>query len=348
MNADGDSIVANLDVNYINGKKRSKVVTLIGNSKDNTIVGGSKADTINGFSGNNVLTGGKGKDLFIFDATTGSDTITDYTANQDSITVTSDNYSGYTVEDKDVIFSFTGTDNTLTIQNAKDKVITVNGVKDTYNNVHELILTTADNNKTFDLTSETYSAVTMVDGSKTTKSITVIANNNGNSIIGGKGADSITLGNGKDTVVYTSGYGNDTIKNYSADDVIQLGKNTNISKAQIVNVKDSDGNITSSNYVFTIGKNKLTVTDIDNKTITFVDEDDNEILYRKRSRESAYTEAWFLDNEECRMQNAELDSIINNDSKLIGNDYNYEVGSNYINKQINQTLTTNLTKQQNK
>ena len=343
VNADGDSIIANPVVDYINAKSRSKVVALIGNSKNNTIIGGSKADTINGLTGNNVLTGNGGKDVFIVNAANGSDTITDYVAKQDSIVAAAD-YSSYKVEEKDVIFNFSGTNNTLTVKNGKNKIINFNGVDKTFNDVYEFVLpaeTKDDTVTTFDFNESEYSGITKIDASNRKKSVSIIANSSGNSIISGKAADTITLGNGADTIVYTSGYGNDTIKNYSANDVIQLGKNTSISKAQIVAVKDGDGNVTSSNYVFTIGKNKLTVTDIDNKTITFVDNDNNEILYRKRSisanfEERNYAEAWFTQDDNIIA--SELDAILDNNSSIISNDNNYAVETALTGKQFNQQL----------
>ena len=45
VNADGTTIKANADVDYINGKSRSTPVYLIGNTNNNTIVAGTKADT---------------------------------------------------------------------------------------------------------------------------------------------------------------------------------------------------------------------------------------------------------------------------------------------------------------
>ena len=47
------------------------------------------------------------------------------------------------------------------------------------------------------------------------------------------------------------------------------------------------------------------------------------------------------------MQNAELDSILDNSSNVISNDYNYDVNST-LTKQLNQTLVTNLTKPKTK
>ena len=336
-NGDGDTIKANIEVTTINAVKRSKAAYLIGNGNDNTITGGSKNDTIVSMSGNDVVTGGKGKDLFVFDATSGSDTITDYTAKQDSITIAAGVYADYTVDGKNVIMTFTDASsntlaNTLTILNGKDKIITVNGKDDTYNDKTELVLTKNDSGK-FDMNDAKYSLIKTVDGTKTTKGVELIANNNGNTLMGGKGKDILTGGLGADTFVYTTGGGNDTIKSYVAgEDVIQLGKKTTISKAAVVEVKDTEGNVTQANYVFTIGKGKLTVEDGATKPITFIDSDGNSIRY-----DANYISALAPAFEE-RFYAEELESILT-DSKEIAVDY-----TSTIKDSLNQPaipLTTN-------
>ena len=281
------------------------------------------------------MTGNSGKDVFIVNAASGSDTITDYTAKQDSIIATSA-YSTYSVEGKDVIFSFSNTANTLTVKNGKNKVVTLNNVNYTCEDIHELVLTSSDNNKTFDLTNNNYAQITKVDASKTTKSVTLIANSSGNSIIGGKDADTITLGAGKDTVVYMSGYGNDTIKNYSAEnDIIQLGNNTRIDKASVEEVKDTDGNVTHANYVFTIGKNKLTIESGATKTVTFFDDDGNEMNFNAHYtlptnnsaafEERGYNELFADDNYET----SELSTILTKDIEIaIKQDNAADIGLN--------------------
>jgi serralysin len=54
--------------------------TVTGNKLDNVIIGGTGADVINGGAGNDRLTGGGGTDTFVVKAGQGSDTITDFTA----------------------------------------------------------------------------------------------------------------------------------------------------------------------------------------------------------------------------------------------------------------------------
>ena len=150
-------------------------------------------------------------------------------------------------------------------------------------------------------------------------------------IFAGKGKDILTGGDGADTFVYTAGYGNDTISDYSIDDgdIIRLGKKSYISAAKVVN----------DDYVFTIsGKNKLTVTDGASKTITFVDDDDNYINFgRTRSNSSiGFEERWFVDNAEFRMQNDELETILDDKNDFIVDDRNLD----QFNSQENITSLT--------
>ena len=353
-NGDGDTIKANIEVTTLNAAKRSKAAYLIGNGSDNTITGGSKNDTIVSMSGNDVVTGGKGKDLFVFDATSGSDTITDYTAKQDSITIAAGVYADYIVDGKNVIMTFTeagSTSNTLAHTLTMDKIITVNGKDDTYNDKTELVLTKNDSGK-FDMNESKYSLIKTVDGTKTTKGVELIANSNGNTLMGGKGKDILTGGLGADTFVYTTGGGNDTITSYVAgEDVIQLGKKTTISKAAVSEVKDADGNVIQANYVFTIGKGKLTVEDGATKPITFIDSDGNRIRYDADYKSSLNAMSNFEEHfysellEDNNFVSTELDNIIDSNN-LIEVDYKFSDNNNFVNNDFITAFSDNKIKNQ--
>ena len=229
---------------------------------------------------------------------------------------------------KDVIFSI-DENNSLTILNGKDKSITINNQTKVYNDPTEKVLDKKDSGKQ-DFSND--SKIITIDGSKTTKGVEIVGNSNDNTIIAGKGKDILTGGDGADMFVYTAGYGNDTISDYSVDDgdIIRLGKKSYISAAKVV---DDD-------YVFTIsGKNKLTVADGASKMITFVDDDDNYINFgRTRSNSSTgFEERWFVDNAECRMQNDELESILIEKNNLINDELDF---NDQINSQENITSIT--------
>ena len=352
VNSDGNTIKANIEVINVNGSKHSKALTLIGNDENNSLIGGAGADTISGYSGDNILTGGKGKDFFVYVYGEGSDTITDYTPKQDTIQLRDGSISGYTVVDDDVILSVTNYTNgeityataytgSIRIVNGKDKAITIidhegKETNETYNDPTELILTKNDSGK-YDLTTGTYSSIKRVDGTKTTKGVELIANSNGNTLIGGKGKDILTGGRGADTFVYTSGGGNDTIRSYTAgDDIIQLGKKTAITSAAVSEIKDDDGNVTHANYVFTIGKNKLTIEDGATKTITFVDYDGNKIRYDADYTTSAAFEERFEDEifADDNYNVDEFETIVKSEN-LIAVDYKFNDENNFVeNNQI--------------
>ena len=105
--------------------------TIYGGAGNDSVYGGAGADklfgdagndTLTGGAGNDTLTGGAGKDIFVYGSGEGKDVITDYTAGQDTIKITSGSISKTAYSGKNVIFTI-GT-GTLTVQNGKGKKIT--------------------------------------------------------------------------------------------------------------------------------------------------------------------------------------------------------------------------------
>ena len=94
----------------IDASKRTKAISIIGNTQNNSIIGGKGKDTINGGDGadtlfggkgSDILTGGTGADIFYYTSGDGNDAITDYSASEGDIiqlgkntAVTGVNYSG--------------------------------------------------------------------------------------------------------------------------------------------------------------------------------------------------------------------------------------------------------------
>ena len=105
-----DSLVGNAGNDYLNG----------GNGND-YLDGGKGNDTLNGGKGNDTLKGGAGKDIFVYSA--GTDVITDYTAGQDKIKITSGKITKATVSGKNVIFKVGS--GTITVKNGKGKKISI-------------------------------------------------------------------------------------------------------------------------------------------------------------------------------------------------------------------------------
>ena len=114
----------------INASAVTKAVHLIGNGQSNSLKGGKGNDTLTGYGGNDTLTGGNGNDVFVYSA--GNDVITDYTAGQDKIKLSSGTITSSSTSGNNVILK-TAKGN-ITVQNAKGKNITIinsNGTQST-------------------------------------------------------------------------------------------------------------------------------------------------------------------------------------------------------------------------
>ena len=235
------------------GKRNAKnPIYILGNGNDNYIKGGAGADILDDgnvigsgttvFKTDNTLTGGKGKDTFNYHG--GNAVITDYTAGQDVINIARTDYTTYHVHGDDVVFYFSDTTASLTVNSGKGKKITTNinnrGDKtDTYNDYEETVLSSAGS--IVSGTDSDLTAFVSFDASKRTakKPIQITGNAKDNFIKGGKGADTLsgsatgsgttvvktddtlTGGSGKDTFIYNGG--NDIITDYTAgQDIIQI------------------------------------------------------------------------------------------------------------------------------
>ena len=297
-NSDGDTLSTenNTEVTIINASKRSKPIYIIGNSNDNTIKAGSKDDTIEALTGNDYLTGGKGNDLFIYSA--GRDTISDYAVaknNSDAITLSGVTFDTYSIDGKNAIISFEGqdTNTSLTILNAKDKSITINGNAMTLYDINEKIFTKSYSASSYVSDSD----VVTISAANNSTSINIVGNAKNNFITGSKNADTLNGGSGddylkggkgKDLFIYSSGndtiadyvYGTDQISvgadissvSYNGNDLIFKIDNSN--SLTILNAKNKKGkeqkisivdgsNVTSQVY----GNSSITISAGDGNTI---------------------------------------------------------------------------------
>ncbi|QUS39179.1 VWA domain-containing protein [Tardiphaga alba] len=220
---------------------QSENLTVTGSSFDDTLTGGSGADTIAGGAGNDTITGGLGADVLSGGA--GNDTFR--LANGDFVGAES-------------IDGGADTD-TILLTNAT----VVNFTTGTLTSIEKLTGSTGDDNVT--LTATQLSALTSLDlaggtdtlqisGSFTSSSdaqiegvenitltgastLNLSNQNEGFTITGSSGADSITGGLGDDTII---GAQNDTLLNGGGgNDTLQLGANfNNGNNAQIVNIEN--------------------------------------------------------------------------------------------------------------
>ncbi len=150
-------------VNKVNISSVNQAVNIIGNSSDNSIKGGKGEDTLSGGSGNDTLTGGAGNDLFVYDF--GNDVIIDYTEGQDSIKINGI-ISNISYNGKNVIFSVGS--GSLTVNNAKDKNITVSESND-FSNTYSRTLDLFHDN--YFISDDNISLDSVVEGSDTNYSV---------------------------------------------------------------------------------------------------------------------------------------------------------------------------------
>ena len=118
-NAGNDTVYGGIGNDTIyGGANNDKIYGDAGNDK---LYGDAGNDSLYGGSGNDTFTGGEGNDVFIYEG--GKDVITDYTAGQDKIEISSGKITKTSYSGKDVIFTIGS--GTLTVKNGKGKKITV-------------------------------------------------------------------------------------------------------------------------------------------------------------------------------------------------------------------------------
>ena len=237
------------NVTKIDASERTKKTNIIGNDKDNSIIGSSAVDTLDGGKGNDTLTGGDGADVFVYAANSGNDVITDYTAGQDSIKISSGSISGYSVSGDDLILNIGtgslkiqgGSNDAITIKDSKNKISVYQGGV-VYNNSKidkATAMTITSNYDNESLVAN--STMITLDASNNTNAIEIIGNKKNNKISGGagndvlnggEGNDTLTGGNGADIFVYESG--NDVIEDYTTDeDIIELSAGVEIASYSV-------------------------------------------------------------------------------------------------------------------
>ena len=277
----------NTKLKFINAKKVTKSIYLIGNENDGSrIIGGTKDDTIQSGSGDTSITGGAGHDVFIYGG--GNDTITDYsvtTKNNDWLQFAVGNPTYYHVEGKNVVLEFSDTTavttNTLTIVNGKDKkfnfkngtpTFTLDTAFDgTFDDYTQLVLTKAKSQSEAKAGTNTLDyRTTYINAKANNGGITIWGNDSDSTIIasskadvikGGSKNDLITSAGGKDTILISEG--TDTITDYAVGgDVINLNGFT---------LKSVNGN--GNTFTFTKGEveSTLKITNINNKKVTIYD-----------------------------------------------------------------------------
>ena len=266
-----DISVPNFDnIENIDGSLSTSPLILSGNGLDNLITSGTGDDTLFGGAGANILTGGAGNDTYLID---GSESITSIrdVSGLDKIKLIADGSGKFDGNTTDIASlaaynsiegldasSITNTDLTLT-GNHLDNTITAGWGADTLfgdvgddtyiiNNASSTIIEKdGEGNDTIKLSSVSiitsvkladpshkYLGVENLDGSLSSKGLTLNGNISDNIIIGGSGSNILQGDMGNDTLIAGSGSnilqgdsGNDTyIINKASDSVVEGSSNT--------------------------------------------------------------------------------------------------------------------------
>ncbi|MBO4401360.1 MAG: hypothetical protein J5809_05895 [Selenomonadaceae bacterium] len=218
---------------------------LLGNDGANSLVGGAGDDTLVAGKDENTLTGGAGSDLYIY--TSGNDVITEYEVGKDKIRLSTTTVVSTAVDGANVILTLGDDNNVLTINNAKDKVITLEEYKSdgnyiktegifgyfTYerNNADKIAGITLNADYAGPLATTTYATtVTTIDASLVDANIVINGNTQANHIIGSSNNDAETIygGAGDDTIegkgaaadVFYGGDGNDSLVGNASADIL--------------------------------------------------------------------------------------------------------------------------------
>ena len=328
--------------------------SIIGNAGNDSLIGGTGADTLVGGAGKDTLTGGSGNDVFVYATGDGDDVITDYTAGQDKIKLTSGFIASASLTGSDVILNIGS--GSITLKNAKNKAITVinsagNSTSKVYPRPTSLTVTDSDST-----TIVAESTIKTIDASTRTKAVkitgnslantikggsgkdtisggagndSIIGNAGNDSLIGGAGADTLVGGTGKDTLtggsgndvfVYKTGDGNDVITDYTAQDKLMI--------------TGSYSTLTSGNdVIITVGTGKITLKGANDTTLNI-------------NNASGYEERWFTEDDNNYLS-SEVNTILKSENLIsnVNGIYNLNIESqsaqpdNIISMTYNQSET---------
>jgi Ca2+-binding RTX toxin-like protein len=209
--------------------------TFMGTAGNDTLIGTAGNDTFIGLGGNDTFTGNGGTDTFQFSSGFGNDTITDFGGN-DAIQFDS------SVNPANVTFTQDG--NNLVINDVTNATGSVT-LDNFFANQNESV---SFSNGTVD-----NEAFIMAHLTNSTAGLTLVGTEGNDALIGGAGNDTfmglggndmLTGGGGTDTFLFSSGFGNSTITDFSGSDVVKF-----------------DASINPANVTFTQSGNNLIIND---------------------------------------------------------------------------------------
>ena len=129
-----------------------------------TINGGAGNDTLYGGAGSDKLTGGAGSDTFVYANGGGTDTITDYTAGQDTLQISGGSIGKTALANSNKDLLFTVGSGTVTLTDAATKAVSLKDSRGSYTASNTAITLGADFTGTMDAT-KYLSSVKTIDGS---------------------------------------------------------------------------------------------------------------------------------------------------------------------------------------
>ena len=223
----------------IDGSEASSAINILGNRKGNYIMAGDKGSTLNGGKGKDELYGGSGADLFVYEKSSGKDSIYYYNKDEgDKISLG----SGVTIKDATIkknssIIKFKG--GSMTVDGVSDLTFVGDGTETLFSS-GVFLDTVAATAKVYGSFKDTISIYSYENITNVDASAGINGDAESNSLIGGKGKDEIHGGDGADTIwggkgndslwgddgadvfVYRAGEGNDVIMDYKSGDLLQI------------------------------------------------------------------------------------------------------------------------------
>lgn len=239
---------------------------LMGTTTKDSINGLAGNDTLQGNAGNDTLTGGDGKDYFVYSEGDGKDVITDYTEG-DVIKITEGEISKIITTKKTNDVTFKVGKGTITLKDAKGKKISFIDEEDNFTTqvYGATMMSVFDSDiDVIDITQNT--DMLKVDASERTLGVHLIGNDKANTLISGKGDDTLTGNKGADYFVYNGG--NDIITDYT------LGQDKVKFNESVQGVYTEGDDL----IVQLVGEGTVTIQGAGNKSVNAIDYQDLPIV----------------------------------------------------------------------
>ena len=236
-------------ITFVDASQVKKGIEITSMDTTGVFLGGKGKDTLSSSGDAFSLTGGKGNDVFVFGG--GNATISDYSVKgingADKVKLENLEETSYQIDSNNNLILTCGEGNKLTIEDGANKKIT-------YTNNKKGVIYTAEgafdgkrksvilSPATTSFSAARYNKLATIDGAEATSAINILGNrkanyivagDNGSTLNGGKGKDSLFGGNGADLFVYEKSTGKDMIYYYGEGDRISLGSGVTIKDATI-------------------------------------------------------------------------------------------------------------------